>query len=547
MMMLSYLILVGLLALVVVVNGNVWPTRDAERAMHPVFSLTDGSRHKRAMPLINFDAYKTEENYAEYWETMAHQTLEQQLESKMRVNTQMAKNVMLFLGDGMSIPTITAGRVYLGGEEKQFSFEQFPYVGLSKTYCANMQVADSACTATAYLGGIKANYGTVGVSAAVHNKDCQAQADRSHHVASIAAWAQQQGMATGFVTTTSVTHASPAGVYAHIAHRNWENDAEIISDNGDPTICPDIAYQLIHGQVGQKLNVIMGGGRENFLPQITRDRSGAPGKRADGRNLIEEWQRQHTNSAHFVQTRSELLKLSNRTSRVLGLFAPYHMPYHLDSLEADAEQPTLEEMVQMAMNILERQSAGRGYFLFVEGGRIDHGHHDTLALRAIDETAEFDKSVKWARTHSSTEDTLIVVTADHSHTMSLAGYSSRKNDIFGINNGQLADDDLPYATLSYANGPGYASNYLREGGAVKRKNLRSINMKNKDFMFPSTVPLESETHGGDDVAVFASGPYSQLFTGVYEQHFIPHAMGYASCLSDKRNMCLDSGVTRRPK
>lgn len=513
--------------------------------MHPLYATSESvdRRSKRAMPHISFNPQKPEEEYAEYWRGLAQQTLDQQLESKMRLNTQLAKNIMLFMGDGMSIPTITAGRVYLGGEEKQFTFEQFPYVGLSKTYCANMQVADSACTATAYLGGVKANYGTVGVTAAVQVKDCQGQAEQAHHVASIAAWAQGQGMATGLITTTSVTHASPAGVYAHIANRNWENDAEVIADNANPTVCSDIASQLVFGQVGQNLNVILGGGRRNFLPKSTRDDSGEPGRRLDGRNLIEEWQRQHTNSAHFVQTRRELLELSNQTSRVLGLFAPYHMPYHLD---ADAEElPTLEEMVQAALSILERQSAGRGYFLFVEGGRIDHGHHDTLALRAIDETVEFDKSVRWARTHSSVEDTLIVVTSDHSHTMSLAGYSSRKNDIFGINDGQLAADDLPYATLSYANGPGYNTNYLKEDGAVKRKNLRSINMKNKDFMFPSAVPLESETHGGDDVAVFASGPYAQLFSGVYEQNFIPHAMAYASCLSEKRSMCLDAGISRR--
>lgn len=514
--------------------------------MHPVFALADAlpSRFKRAMPQIVFNALNTEERYAEYWEGLAGETLEQQLESKSRLNTQLARNVMLFIGDGMSIPTITAGRVYLGGEEKQFAFEQFPYVGLSKTYCANMQVADSACTATAYLGGVKANYGTVGVTAAVQFKDCQAQSQPANRVASIAAWAQSQGMATGLVTTTSVTHASPAGVYAHIANRNWENDAEVLADNGDPTICPDAAAQLIHSPVGQKLSVILGGGRENFLPKDVKDAGGAPGRRLDGRNLIDEWKSQHTNSAHYVENRKDLLNLSNRTSRVLGLFAPYHMAYHLDA--NPTEQPTLEEMVQVAMDILERQSAGRGYFLFVEGGRIDHGHHDTLALRAIDETAEFDKAVRYARSHTSTDDTLIVVSSDHSHTMSLAGYSSRKNDIFGINDGQLAADDLPYATLSYANGPGYDTNYLREGGAVKRKNLRSINMKNKDFMFPSTVPLESETHGGDDVAVFASGPYAQLFSGVYEQHFIPHAMSYASCLGE-RSMCADRGIARRPR
>ncbi|ALC47682.1 CG8147 [Drosophila busckii] len=533
---------------VALTGSHALPRREAEHRMHPTYTMMAGvkeRRVKRAMPQIIFSAQRQDEQHAEYWRGLAQQILSQQLDSKLKLNTQLAKNVMLFMGDGMSIPTITAGRVYLGGEEKQFSFEQFPYVGLSKTYCANMQVADSACTATAYLSGVKANYGTVGVTAAVTMKDCLAQAESQHHVNSLAAWAQAQGMATGLITTTSVTHASPAGVYAHSANRNWESDADVVADNADPLICTDIASQLIHGQVGSKLNVILGGGRENFLPVGTKDETGAAGRRMDGRNLIEEWKRQHTNSAHYVHTRRQLLELSNQTSRVLGLFAPYHMPYHVDA--NPEEQPTLEEMVQAALSILERQSAGRGYFLFVEGGRIDHGHHDTLALRAIDETAEFDKSVRWARSQTSEQDTLIVVTSDHSHTMSLAGYSSRKNDIFGINDGQLADDALPYATLSYANGPGYNSNFLKEGGAVKRKNLRAINMKNKDFMFPSTVPLESETHGGDDVAVFASGPYSQLFTGVYEQNFIPHAMAYASCLSDKRSMCSDLGIERQPR
>ncbi|XP_017856564.1 PREDICTED: alkaline phosphatase [Drosophila arizonae] len=543
-MILQLFALGGLIALA---GGYALPTRDAERHMHPVYGGASAplraSRFKRGyMPEMTFASQRVEQ-YADYWRSIAHQTLEQQLESKMRPNTQLAKNVMLFLGDGMSIPTITAGRVYLGGEEKQFAFEQFPYVGLSKTYCANMQVADSACTATAYLGGVKANYGTVGVTAAVRLKDCQAQVQPENRVASIAAWAQRQGMATGLITTTSVSHASPAGVYAHAANRDWENDADVKADNADPTICTDIASQLINGDVGRNLNVILGGGRQNFLPEHVKDPSGVFGKRKDGRNLIEEWQRQHTNSAHYVHTRRQLLELNNQTSRVLGLFAPYHMPYHLDADAAD--QPTLEEMVQAALAILERQSAGRGYFLFVEGGRIDHGHHNTLALRAIDETAEFDKAVHWARTHSSVDDTLIVVTSDHSHTMSLAGYSSRKNDIFGINDGQLAADDLPYATLSYANGPGYNSNFLKDDdGAVKRKNLRSLNMKNKDFMFPTAVPLESETHGGDDVAVFASGPYSHLFTGVFEQHYIPHAMAYASCLSESRSMCSDTSITR---
>lgn len=127
---------------------------------------------------------------------------------------------------------------------------------------------------------------------------------------SIAAWAQEQGMATGLVTTTSVTHASPAGIYAHVANRNWENDAEVLSDNGDPNICTDIATQLVHGEVGHNLNVILGGGRKHFLPNTVRELEGKMGKRLDGHNLINEWLSMHGNEAHYAQTRDELLNVS---------------------------------------------------------------------------------------------------------------------------------------------------------------------------------------------------------------------------------------------
>ncbi|XP_037809106.1 alkaline phosphatase [Lucilia sericata] len=515
------------------VNGGVFVNSvNDDHRMHPMFNFKRERLHKRAMPLLRFESSKPEEEFSDYWYEVGQDILDKQLESKTRLNTNMAKNVIMFLGDGMSIPTITAGRVYLGGEEKQFSFEKFPYIGLSKTYCANTQVADSACTATAYLGGVKANYGTLGVTAAIELNDCQGQNITEHHVNSIAAWAQAQGMATGLITTTSVTHASPAGIYAHAANRDWENDAEILKTQNDPNVCIDIATQLVHGEVGRNLNVILGGGQEHFLP-----RHQEPGKRLDGRNLIQEWQQMHGPNAHYVTNKKELLNLPTNTEKVMGLFASNHVPYHLDANPENI--PTLEEMVQVALQLLEKQSQGKGYFLFVEGGRIDHAHHDTLAMKALDETAEFGKAIEFARSKTSLEDTLIVVTSDHSHTMSVAGYSSRKNDIFGINNGQLALDQLPYATLSYANGPGFENNIIKHSPGVKRRNLLETNMKHKNYKFPSTVPLESETHGGDDVAVFASGPFAHLFTGAYEQNFIPHAMGYASCLGSRKTACSD--------
>lgn len=106
---------------------------DEDHRMHPVFQFKSPDRlHKRAMPMLNFESSKPEEIFSEYWNGVGQDILSQQLASKTLLNTNVAKNVIMFLGDGMSIPTITAGRVYLGGEEKQFTFEKFPYTGLSK-------------------------------------------------------------------------------------------------------------------------------------------------------------------------------------------------------------------------------------------------------------------------------------------------------------------------------------------------------------------------------------------------------------------------------
>lgn len=132
-------------------------------------------------------------------------------------------------------------------------------------------------------------------------------------------------------------------------------------------------------------------------------------------------------------------------------------------------------MVAKALDVLEADQE-KGYFLFVEGGRIDHAHHDAQAERALDETVEFGKAIELARKRTQLENTLIVVTSDHSHTMSIAGYSSRGNDILGINNSQNGDDELPYSTLSYANGPGHVMNMNKHG----RKHLRANEMHRQD-------------------------------------------------------------------
>ncbi|CAH1108438.1 unnamed protein product [Psylliodes chrysocephalus] len=458
-----------------------------------------------------------------FWDELAIKFLKEKIAKKL--NTNVAKNVILFLGDGMSIPTITATRVYLGGEEKQLSFEHFPYTALSKTYCVDHQTADSACSVTAYLGGVKANLGTIGVTAAVEQQNCSAMNELKNHVNSIATLFQKKNKWTGLVTTTRVTHASPAGVYAHTAYRHWESDSDVLDSHLNPKVCVDIATQLILGKTGQNLHVILGGGRKKFIPKYSSDEEGRPGDRSDEINLISEWIGQKAEmgvKSEYVSNRSQLLKVKNDTEYLLGLFANNHMQYNLD--RDNTTEPSLQEMTEAAIKLLKK--GPNGYFLFVEGGKIDKGHHATTPRKALDETAEFSKAIQKAVEMTDEEDTLIVVTADHSHTMSFSGHAKRGTDVFGY--AGIADDNNFYTILSYANGPGF-----RHGKKNKNRYVPSIHKLNdKDTKWPATAPLHSETHGADDVSIYARGPWAHLFAGVLEQNIIPHIMATAACVSN---------------
>lgn len=332
----------------------------------------------------------------------------------------------MFLGDGMSVHTVTATRNLMGDSSEQVYFETFPYFGLSKTYCVNRQVADSACTATAYLGGVKGNYGTIGVNANVPRYDCYAGQNPAYWVDSIAKWAQDAGKDTGFVTTSRVTHASPAGNYAHTAQRGWENDAEIVGAGCSSVDNVDIARQLVEWDVGRKLKVIMGGGRRNFRNSTVNDEEGIPGRRSDGRNLINEWledKKKLNANASYVWSRKglSLVDLDN-TEYLMGLFSSSHCPYHgdLERSRIALANPSLSEMTEAALKVLKKND--KGFYLFVEGARIDMAHHDTRARKSLEDTEEFAKAVRVAREMFSEEDTLIVVTSDHSHTMTINGY-----------------------------------------------------------------------------------------------------------------------------
>lgn len=466
-----------------------------------------------------FLLFPEREQTTEYWFSQAQVKLSQLLQQKE--NTNKAKNVIMFLGDGMSIVTVATARMYLGGEEKELFFEKFPHYGLSKTYCVDTQVADSACTSTAYLNGIKTNYKIIGLNAQAKVNDCEAQLNRDLHTESILRWAQKTCKATGIVTNTRITHASPAGAYAHIGHRDWENDNEIEISKCDKDKLDDIAEQLVYNTEGKNFNVILGGGRGNFRDSEKEDEEDQKGYRNDKRDLVQEWlsERGKSGNAKFVWNRKDLMNLSiSETDYVLGLFEGGHMKYNMD---ANPEtEPTLAEMTEIAIKMLQKRE--EGFFLFVEGGMIDQAHHYNYAQVALNETIEFAKAVEVARKMTSEEDTLIIVTADHAHVNTYNGYPWRGTSLFSAT--RLGEDRLPYSTLSYANGPGFNNSFNADGS---RSNYAEFPFENHKFQYPTGVPLEKETHGGDDVSVYASGPMSHLFTGHYEQNNIPLLMAYA--------------------
>jgi alkaline phosphatase len=206
-------------------------------------------------------------------------------------------------------------------------------------------------------------------------------------------------------------------------------------------------------------------------------------------------------------------------------------------------------MTAKALDVLERSP--KGYFLMVEAGRIDHGHHAGNAYRALGETVELSNAVRVALERTKRDQTLIVVTADHSHTLTFSGYARRGNPILGLVVGSSGEgapspepakdaSGRPYTTLSYANGPGYPGatdlqpegpkkfphyGYKSASGVTKgRPDLSHVDTTAPSYLQESTLPLGAETHGGEDVPIYAGGPSAALFHGVREQNYIYHAM-----------------------
>jgi len=371
---------------------------------------------------------------------------------RQAVTGGQARNIILFLGDGMGDSEITAARNYAVGAAGRLAMDSLPLTGEYTTYAVQEldpaipdYVTDSAASGTGWATGSKTSNGRISTTA---------RTDRD--LKTILEIAQQRGMRTGDVTTAELTDATPAVLASHVASRICQGPA-------DMSACPQdkksaggpgsIAEQLIAHDV----DVLMGGGAARFEQQ----------KMEDGRLPIQE----ALARGYQVTGAASGLSLAAPGRKLLGLFAAGNMTTEWSGEEAlpypanvrrpqvckednrPAGEPALAEMTTRAIELLNR-SSGPGFFLQVEGASIDKQDHAANPCAQIGETIAFDRAIKigidFARAHP---DTLLIVTADHGHTSQIVPVPTDADHSMGLVSVLMTHDRAPmaiaYSTNSY--------------------------------------------------------------------------------------------------
>ena len=442
------------------------------------------------------------------------------------------KNVIFFLGDGYGIVPMTAARIYAAGEDGELAMDTLPETAFVKTYSLDAQVTDSAPSMAAYMTGVKTRNEVLamngetlavapgkdvatGVNSAVNNCPTSGNGAASTTLLELAI---AQGRATGVVSTARLTHATPAATYAHVCHRNAEYE---------------IARQAVPGgagfntALGGGIDVLMGGISQYWRPYSAANNAAG---RPDGRDLVAELQGK---GYTFVSDSASFNAAPVAAgTKLIGLYdfakAEGHMSYELD--RDPAKEPSLAEMTTKSMDILSKNA--KGYFLMVEGGRIDHALHSTNAARALADAKAFDDAVKAAIAKARLTDpdllnTLIVVTADHDHTMVMNGYASITGKTTATNPGILGlmrdyanpavpaidADGKTFTTLAFGNGENRVA-----GSRSLMTTLTDAAVSDKNYHQEAAIQtgIGGETHGGGDVFLGAIGLGADTFHGMLD-------------------------------
>lgn len=446
-----------------------------------------------------------------------------------------AKNVILFIGDGLSLPTRDMARILSKGlKEGRYNdileMEKLANTAIVTTSGYDSLVTDSANSASAYATGHKSVVNAMGVYES-RDKDPQAHPKVENIVEIVK---RTRNMGVGLVTTSNITDATPAAMVAHTRRRAEQNF--IAQTMLDPEHAPE---------------VILGGGSRHFLPKST------PGsKRTDERNLIEEFK---AKGYVFAGDRAEMRTAA--ADKILGLFQLDNLNVYLDrEMLKDAKtlggfnnQPTLMEMTEKAIDALSRNP--NGFFLMVEAACIDKQLHTMDWQRATYDTIEFDKAVGIGRKFAAlNNDTLIIVVADHSHGASITGTYHEKDgktgreavrtyaaagfptfeDKDGDGFPENPDAEVTLA-VHFANHPDYKADYrlkrVPESPAIMDGKKAVANPNSKGEFYPGNIPSDesSEVHSADSVVLNAGGPGEDFFRGVLDNtevfHGIVRALG----------------------
>ncbi len=350
-----------------------------------------------------------------------------------------ARSIILFIGDGMGEGQRTAARWSAVGQILPLAMDAMPFSGWSRTAAADNPITDSAAAATALATGVKTNNRVI------------SQAPDGNRLTTILERARARGLSVGLVTNTQMTHATPAAFAAHVEDRG---------------MMTTIAHQMLSAEV----NVLLGGGEDEFLPTTSTGCYPEPGERSDGRNLIAE----AVSAGYTYVCDADALNAVDPTSisYLLGLFADEGMvrPF----------SPSLAQMTQKAIDILSQDPDG--FFLMVEGGQIDWACHANQADQAITDIIGFDQAVAIGQAYAANADNvLVIVTADHE----TGGMSA------SLTSSGLSNEDGPF--------------YMPNGT-------------------PFYVNWTAGGHTAADVPVTAQGPWSSLLSGTYENTHIHDVM-----------------------
>lgn len=437
--------------------------------------------------------------------------------------TTTPKNIIFFLGDGMGIATLTAARIYGAGEDGELTIDTFPETAFIKTYSNDAQVTDSAPSMAAYMTGVKMNNEVISMTpetsafdangvSYLKGTDSTCPSTNGKPVTTLLEIAKSKGIATGVVTTTRVTHATPAVTYSHICHRDAENN--IAAQLTPATTDKGYNDKLLDG-----VDVVLGGGRQFFQP------TSAGGKRTDSRDLIAEMK---AKGYTYASNQTELNAIDPKaTTKLLGLFNSSHMNY--DLVRNGTGEPSLAEMAVKAIQTLQKNP--NGMFLMVEGGRIDHALHETTAIKALQDTIAFDNAIKAGiaeikKSDPTLQNTLIIVTADHDHTLVLNGYAARTGKTTAKNPGVLGllrnytdgsvaldADGMPYSIIGFGNGENRVAGDRKNFPALTDAQVFADSY-HQEAVIP--VAVGGETHGGTNVFLGAMGKNADSFAGVMD-------------------------------